>query len=130
MGNGNPVDVVKAAYAAFGRGDVPAIVALCDDKIDWQFHGGTRVPYSGRFGNRDIPGWFAAVAAHEDVQAFEPREFIAAGEHVTVIGWERCAVRPSGRTFESPWVHVFTVKGGKVTRFWGMYDTEASSTAR
>ena len=130
MSSSNPVDVVKAAYAAFGRGDVPAIVALCDDKLDWQFNGGTRVPYSGRFGKADVADWFGAVAEHDDVQVFEPREFIAGGEHVTVIGWERCAARPSGRRFECPWVHVFTVKHGKVTRFWGIYDTEASSSAR
>jgi ketosteroid isomerase-like protein len=130
MTSSNPVDVVKTAYAAFGRGDVAAIVALCDDKIDWQFNGGTRVPYSGRFGKADVANWFGNVAKFDDVQSFEPREFIPGGEHVTVIGWERCAARPSGRVFESPWVHVFTVKNGKVTRFWGIYDTEASSKAR
>ncbi|HVZ00387.1 MAG TPA: nuclear transport factor 2 family protein [Dongiaceae bacterium] len=93
MSNGNPVDVAKSAYAAFGRGDVPAIAALCDDKLDWQFQGGTRVAYSGRFGKVDLAHWFAEVAAHDDIQTFEPREFIAAGEHVTVLGWERAARR-------------------------------------
>jgi ketosteroid isomerase-like protein len=127
MSNGNPVDVAKSAYAAFGRGDVPAIAALCDDKLDWQFQGGTRVAYSGRFGKVDLAHWFAEVAAHDDIQTFEPREFIAAGEHVTVLGWERGTARPSGRVFEGPWVHVFTVRNGKILRFWGMYDTEAAA---
>ena len=130
MGGSNPVDVVKAAYAAFGRGDIAGIVAMCDDKVDWQFNVGTRVPYSGRFGKANIAQWFADVAKHDDVQVFEPREFIAGGDHVTVLGWEKCAARPSGRAFECPWVHVFTVKNGKVTRFWGMLDSEASSAAR
>ena len=127
---GSSVDVVKAAYAAFGRGDIAAIVAACDEKVDWQFHGGKRVPYSGRFGKADIARWFGDVAKFDDVQIFEPREFIESGENVTVIGWERCAARPSGRVFECPWVHVFTIKNGKVTRFWGMYDSEASSATR
>ena len=124
------IEVVKAAYAAFGRGDIATIAALCDDKVDWQFNGGTRVPYSGRFGKADIVNWFGHVARYDDVQVFEPREFIHGGEHVTVIGWERCAARPSGRVFESPWIHVFTIKNGKVTRFWGMYDSDVASAAR
>jgi hypothetical protein len=27
-------------------------------------------------------------------------------------------------------VHVFTVREGRIVRFWGMYDTEASAAAR
>jgi hypothetical protein len=49
---------------------------------------------------------------------------------VTVLGWERTAARPSGKGFESEWVHVFTVRAGRITRFWGMYDNEASAAAR
>jgi ketosteroid isomerase-like protein len=66
----------------------------------------------------------------DEIQGFEPREFLSAGEHVTVLGWEKTAARPSGKVFETEWVHVFTVRDGKVVRFWGMYDTEASALAR
>jgi hypothetical protein len=30
-----------------------------------------------------------------------------------------------GSRLERPWVHIFTVKNGKATRFWGIFDTEA-----
>ena len=49
---------------------------------------------------------------------------------MTVLGWERTAARPSGKVFESEWVHVFSVRDGRITRFWGMYDNEASAAAR
>jgi ketosteroid isomerase-like protein len=32
--------------------------------------------------------------------------------------------------FETEWVHEFTVRGGKIVRFWGIYDTKASAAAR
>ena len=64
------------------------------------------------------------------VLAFEPREFINGGENVTVLGWERTRARPSGKIFETEWAHVFTVRAGRVIRFWAMYDTEASAAAR
>jgi len=49
---------------------------------------------------------------------------------VTVLGWERTRALPSGKVFEADWVHIFTVRDGRVVRFWGMYDTEASAAAR
>lgn len=124
------VELVRRAYQAFGRGDIAAIVAMTDDQVDWRFNGPKRIPYSGRFKKNEVAQWFADIAAVDDVQAFEPREFISEGDHVTVLGWERCAARPSGRVFETEWVHVFTVRRGKVVRFWGMYDNEASAAAR
>ena len=124
------VDVIRTAYEAFGRGDVPAIVSLLSEDVDWRFAGPKGLAYTGRFKKAQVAHWFADVAAVDDIQAFEPREFIAGGDHVTVLGWERCIARPSGKTFESDWVHVFTVKHGKITRFWGIYDTEASAAAR
>jgi ketosteroid isomerase-like protein len=66
----------------------------------------------------------------EDIQVFEPREFLTAGENVTVLGWERTQAKFGGRLFETEWVHVFTVREGRIVRFWGMYDTEASAAAR
>ena len=58
------------------------------------------------------------------------RELIDAGEHVTVLGWERTRALPVGVTFETEWVHVWTVRSGRATRFWGMYDTEAGAVGR
>jgi ketosteroid isomerase-like protein len=49
---------------------------------------------------------------------------------VTVLGWEETAARPSGKVFQAEWAHVFTVRGGRVVRFWGIMDTEASAAAR
>jgi len=124
------VDVVRAAYSAFSRGDVPAIVNLVSEDVDWRFVGTKRLAYTGRFKKPQVAQWFADLAAAEEVQQFEPREFIPGGEHVTVLGHYRCTAKPSGKPFETEWAHVFTVKHGKITRFWGIYDSEASAAAR
>jgi hypothetical protein len=125
------VEVVQQAYQAFGRGDVPAVLSLVAEDVDWRFLGARRLPYTGSCKSRaEVARWFASIAQVDDIQAFEPREFIDGGDHVTVLGWERTAARPGGKVFETEWVHVFTVRGGKVVRFWGIYDTEASAAAR
>jgi ketosteroid isomerase-like protein len=61
----------------------------------------------------------------DDIHVFEPREFIEAGEHVTVLGRESSTALDTGKPFESDWVHIFTIKAGKVTRWRGFFNTAA-----
>lgn len=127
----DPSSVAQTLYAAFGRGDVAAVLELLSDDIQWQFIGDRRAGYAGQVrGKAAVAEWFAKVARADDIQAFKPREFLVGAEHVTVLGWERTIARSSGREFESDWVHVFSLRGGKVCRFFGTLDSEASAAAR
>ena len=91
------VEVVQSAYAAFGRGDTPALLSLIADDVEWKFIGAKGLPYTGTFRTRDeVANWFAGIPEVDDVLAFEPREFMPAGDNVTVLGWERTQTRPSG----------------------------------
>ena len=123
---GTAVAIVQKAYEAFGRGDVPAILEMVAKDVDWEFVGSPELGYAGRRRNhQEVAGFFAGVQQFDDIHAFEPREFIEAGEHVTVLGWESSTARDTGKKFESEWVHVFTVKAGMVTRWRGFYNTAA-----
>ena len=123
---GTAMTIVQQAYEAFGRGDVPAMLALVADEVDWEFVGPPSLPYAGRRRNRmEVGAFFADIPRADDIHAFEPREFIEAGEHVTVLGWERATALDSGTQFEGEWVHVFTVKSGKITRWRGFFNTAA-----
>jgi uncharacterized protein len=121
-----PTQVAQQAYAAFGRGDVEGILALLTDDVDWRFLASASVPYGGRYtGKQQVQGWFGMVATSDDIQKFEPREFLEGPDHVTVLGWEQTKPRPNGNVFESEWVHVFTLKDGKISRWVGTLDTAA-----
>jgi ketosteroid isomerase-like protein len=118
--------VVQQIYEAFGRRDLPAILNVVADDVDWEFVGSANLPYAGRRRNRkEVADFFAAIPRADDIHAFEPREFIEASEHVTVLGWERSTALDTGKTFESEWIHVFTVRDGKVTRWRGFFNTAA-----
>jgi len=118
--------VVQKAYEAFGRKDVPAILNLVAEQVDWELVGPASLAYAGkRRSKKEVGEFFAAIPKADDIHAFEPREFIAAGENVTVLGWESSTVVDTGKKFESEWVHVFTVKNGKVTRWRGFFNTAA-----
>ena len=125
-----PTEVVQAAYAAFGRRDIPGILELLTDDVDWRFQAGAGIPYAGRFtGKQEVQRWFGTLAESDDIQKFEPREFLAGPNHVTVIGWEQVRPLPNGSVFESDWVHVFTLKGDRISRWIGTLDTAARVAA-
>jgi ketosteroid isomerase-like protein len=87
---GAALDIVQQAYAAFGRHDITALMKLIADEVDWECVAPATLPYAGRRGNpEEVAKFFEDLPRADDIHAFEPREFIEAGEHVTVLGWEK-----------------------------------------
>jgi ketosteroid isomerase-like protein len=120
------LDVVKQAYEAYGRGDLPALLDLIAEKTDWKFIGSASLPYAGlRTDRKEVADFFTALAHADQTDVFEPREFIDAGEHVTVLGWTKVTARDTQKTFDSEWVQVITVQDGKITRWRGFANTAA-----
>jgi ketosteroid isomerase-like protein len=118
--------IVQEVYAAFGRGDIPAILSLVASDVDWEFVGSPGLAYAGqRTGPAGVGTFFADVSRTDNIHAFEPREFIEADSHVTVLGWERATAPDTSKDFESEWVHVWTVQDGKVSRWRGFFNTAA-----
>ena len=125
------LETVQRAYAAFGSGDIAALTSMCAPDVRWQFTADRGAPYTGTVvGPAQLQEWFGAVAAHDEIHSFEPLQWFAGPDHVTVIGHERTTLRATGRTFESPWIHVFSVRDGVITAFWGLMDTQAIGEAR
>jgi ketosteroid isomerase-like protein len=123
---GAALDVVQKGYAAFGRRDIPALLKLVADEVDWKEVCPASLPYSGlRRNPTEVAEFFAALDQVEDVTVFEPREFIEAGENVTVLGYSESTVRDTQQKVQSDWVQVFTVRNGKITRWHGFFDTAA-----
>lgn len=118
MNEQHNVGVVKDAYAAFGRGDIDAVIASLDPEVAWTVNGPRQirlmVPRHGRDG---VAGFFKDLAEDQEVLAFEPREFVAQDDRVVALGHYSWRVRATGRIAESDWVHVFTLRDGKVRRF-------------
>ena len=125
------LEVVQGLYGAFGRGDMPGILALLAEDVDWHFNGRTQdVPFAGHWhGHREMVDFFGTVARTCDVLEFGPDEIIPMGEHVLSLGHERVRVKATGREFASNWAHLFTINEGKVTRLREFYDTAAIAEA-
>ena len=122
--------VVQETYEAVGRGDIPALLDLLTDDVEWTFQGPSSIPFAGtRRGREGVAEFFSLVGKNLKFQEFEPREFVAQGDTVVVLGFERSLVKPTGRTFEQEWAHVYTLRDGKVATFLALEDTAAHVVA-
>ena len=120
------VQLIQQVYEDFGRGDIPAILNILADDIDWHVPGPTDIPTRGtRRGREQVAQFFTEVGETFDFEQFEPREFIAQGDVVVVLGYSRGSVKSTGRAIEGDWSMVFNLREGKVVRFRDYEDTNA-----
>ena len=73
----------------------------------------------------EVGEFFSAITKVEDVTLFEPQEFIEAGDSVTVLGYLEAFALDTKQKFQTEWVHVFTVRDGKITRWRGFTNSAA-----
>ena len=121
------IDLVQNGYAAFGRGDIPAFLSLLDADVEWTTPGTPDLPTAGtRRGPAQVGEFFGELSSLVDFEHFEPQSFIADGDRVVVFGVARSKVKGgSGRSFDESWCHVFTIRNGKVAKFYEYLDTAA-----
>jgi hypothetical protein len=131
MGEAENTKVVQEAYAAFGRGDVQAILDRLDDNVAWTavYGSGPQVPQGGqRQGKPAVADFFKQLSSQVTFSTFEPREFIATGDKVVALG-RYVGKTPVGKTFDLDFAMVFTLRNGKVVRFQEFTDSAAVNAA-
>jgi len=120
------LEIVRDGYEAFGRGDIQAVLAVYDDQITWQTPGPPELPLAGtRRGIAQVAQFFQLLSDMLDITRFEARQFIARGDQVIVIGDDTARVKATGRSVESRWTHVFTLRDGKIVAFEEFNDVTA-----
>jgi ketosteroid isomerase-like protein len=124
------VQVVSEAYAAFVRGDIPAILNMLAPEIDWHVPGPAEAPYAGRRRTRhDVGRFFSEVARTVEFSAFEPQEFIAQEDRVIALGHYEGRVRATGKTFSAEWAMTWRLRDGKAVAFREYTDTQSLGAA-
>jgi len=122
--------VVEQAYASFKAGEIPKLLQSMSEDITWQLPEIENVPFSGkRQGRGAVAQFFSTLASLQEARSFEPREFIAQGDKVAVLGHYVWQVKANGRTYGADFAHVFTVRGGQIVAFHEYTDTAAGARA-
>jgi len=118
-------DVITALYTAFGAQDLPGILALLHPDVEWVCHVANPPAGPGgvRRGHEGAADFFREVGTAEDIHEFVIDLMAVDGEAVVVRGHERVTHRGTGKSWESPWIHWWTVREGLVVKYEGFIDS-------
>jgi ketosteroid isomerase-like protein len=123
---------VQAFYEAFGKGDVPTILAGLADDVDWEYAAGeTAVPWLQRRHGRDAVGGFFEALGGLEFHKFQPTAIIEGdGVVVALIDIEATVKATGKRIAEEDELHLWRFNAdGKVARFRHGVNTHAHELA-
>src|ERR1700719_657408 len=102
-------ETVSGLYAAFARGDVPAILAALGEEIEW--HSPTTLPHGGDFHGREAIGeFFQGIGEHWESLEVDVEELVSGGETVVVLVKAHGCLRATGEESAYSAAHAWTVR--------------------
>jgi ketosteroid isomerase-like protein len=124
-------ELVQSFYANFLEGDIDAVVALLSPEFALVYSGPSIIPAAGTSkGHEGFRSWAeAALQGHLPPESVNTEEFIAQGDSVAVPGHVNLRVKTTGKTCETDFLHLFTVRDSKLTSGRDFFDTYAVAQA-
>jgi ketosteroid isomerase-like protein len=123
-------EIAQAAYDNFKTGNIEALLNLVSDDVIWTVPKADNVPFTGnRTGRAEVAEFFSILNNSQEPLEFEPQTFIGQGEKVAVQGRYLWQTKTTGRKYECDWMHVFTIRDGKIVGFQEYTDTAAAAKA-
>jgi ketosteroid isomerase-like protein len=120
------MELVKRDYAAFLEGDLERAVQMYAPDVDYLYPQVEGMPFGGTWrGHDEVLELFKKHDEADEILEFNLNDFIAQGDHVVVLGSYCARARRTGREWETDFVHVSTIRDGKLQRFESYFDTAA-----
>ena len=120
------VSKIKEIYAAFGRGDVAAILGSVTDDVSWEFEAPAEISWGGnRRGPAEAAGFFSGIAAEHIDPVLKMTEFFATEDAVAAFGRYDATLRATGVRVSTPVAHYFKFRDGKIARYINIINTAA-----
>lgn len=116
-------DIVRDLYAAFAKGNVPAVLGALASDVRWvEAEGG---PYGGVFIGPQavLDNVFMKLGGEWDGFSVIPHEFIANEDTVVALGTYSGTYKATSKSFSAPFAHVWRFTSGRVREFHQYTDT-------
>src|ERR1700754_4945334 len=119
------------AYSSFKTGDIEGVLEVLTDDVEWITPGPPHLmPVAGkRRGRQEVAEFFSTLNEQEDVELFEPLEYLRQVAQVVVLIKYRGRVRTTGKTVDSDLVHLIPFADGRIKRFREYFDTPPKNHA-
>lgn len=122
--------IIRTCYEKFAAGDISGMVEHFSEDVEFFAPEVENSPYGGIWhGTAAVEAFLKLLKETEDITDFEAREYIAKDDRVIVLGRWTSTVRATGRHYSTEWVHIHTLKNGKITTFTYYFDTAAALRA-
>ena len=121
--------MISAGYAEHGMGfslskwNPGAVLELFDPLIEWVEPDVPGLPWQGTHRGPQAVSEkvFATIPAFEELE-LEPKNFFDLGEYVLAVGEGHLRAKATGKEWNGPFAHVWTVRNGKIVRWQGFAD--------
>jgi ketosteroid isomerase-like protein len=126
MSTDDNIKLVRTAYEAFARGDIPAVLDMIHENCDWGVDASAQIaPYYGiRHGKDEILAFFQQLGSTFTVEQFEPTVLAGDGDVVLAVLAYSIKSNATGRSAAMNIFHHLRVADGKLIYFRGHEDTE------
>ena len=114
---------IRNIYAAFASGDMPSVLGAMSASFNWTEPEGN--PYAGTYVGPDavLQGVFMKLGTEWDAFAVVPKEFISEAGTVVTLGEMSGTYKATGKSFKSPFVHVWKFSADRLQSFTAHMDT-------
>ena len=123
------IEIVKGFFAAIGRGDRSALLALAAEDIEWIIPGEDWPLAGPHRGHAELEDVLRKASEEVEMTYPQPPEFVAQGDRVMVIGVAAGKIKVTNKPFKDDWVFDITVRNGKITKIREYIDTQALARA-
>jgi ketosteroid isomerase-like protein len=126
----NNIGIVRQVYTLFDKRDIDTILKLLSTDIEWVEPSNPFNPAGGtRHGQAGFLEWLNIGRQSEQILVLIPQKFLADNDSVAVVGYTKCLAKPTGKIYETDFIHLFTFKEGKIIRFQEFFDTYIAGEA-
>ena len=123
-------NLARQTYDAFFRGDIDGLLELYTEDMDWEVLGPSSLPTAGpHIGKEQVRAFFGKVNDLLVSENFDVQQYVVQGDTVVALGEYTWTSKVTGRVFDAQFVHVITIRDGKICKFREYTDTAAAVEA-
>ena len=124
------IRIIQGLYSSFARRDINTILEMLSANVEWGEPENPFNPAGGtRHGHEGFLEWLNIGKQVEDILVLEPRKMLTDSDSVAVVGYMKCLAKTTGKPYESDFVHIVTLKDGKIVKFQEFFDTYVAGEA-
>src|ERR1700730_15634066 len=119
------IKTIQETYDAFGRGDIPFILDIVTDDVDWAADTASNAaPWYGiRHGREGVASFFKEFGSTMEVEEFTPISIAANNTDVHAVVRFRGKRTANGKQVSMNLHHFFQFRDGKISYYRGSEDT-------